>query len=102
MFSFSAAAPKSHVTAKRLVESAPPEVPPQPLPVPLPFKVVGLGEDASPNGPVRTAVISGSEQLFVVRDGVMVTSRYQVMSISPDRVELTDLQTGSIVRLMFK
>jgi len=102
VFAFSAAAPKTDVTAKRPVESAPPEVPTQPPPVPFPFKLVGLGEDASPSGSVRTAVISGSEQLFVVRDGEMVTSRYRVASISPDRVELTDLETGSIVRLMFK
>jgi hypothetical protein len=31
-----------------------------------------------------------------------VTSRYRVASISPDRVELADLETGITVRLMFK
>jgi hypothetical protein len=102
VFAFNAAAPKSYIAAKRPVDSTPPAVPPQPLPVPLPFRLVGLAEDASPSGPVRTAVISGSEQLFVVRDGEMVTSRYRVASISPDRVELADLETGITVRLMFK
>ena len=95
-------APKSNVTAKRHVDSALPDAPPQPLPVTVPFKLVGLAEDAGPTGPVRTAVISGPGELFVVRDGEMVTSRYRVASVWQDRVELTDLQTGSIVRLVFR
>jgi hypothetical protein len=68
----------------------------------MPFRLVGLAEDASPTGPKRTAVISGAGQLFVVTDGELVTSRYRVAAVSPDRVELTDLETGIVVRLMFK
>jgi hypothetical protein len=102
VFAFGAAAPKGPVPAKRHVDSALPDAPPQVQPPPMPFRLVGLAEDASPTGPKRTAVISGAGQLFVVTDGEMVTSRYRVAAVSPDKVDLTDLETGSIVRLIFK
>jgi hypothetical protein len=102
VFAFGTAAAKSPTSPKRRVDSALLDLPPQVQPPPMPFKLVGLAEDASPTGPKRTAVISGAGQLFVVTDGEMVTSRYRVVAVSPDRVELTDLETASAVWLMFK
>jgi hypothetical protein len=102
VFAFGPAAPKSPTVATHHVDSPMPDAPSEVPPTPMPFKLVGLAEDASPTGPKRTAVISGAGQLFVVTDGEMVTSRYRVAAVSPDRVELTDLETGIVVRLMFK
>src|SRR5215470_6804597 len=55
-----------------------------------PLKLEGLAEDKGDQGPVRTAIISGFGDIFLVKEGESVTSRYRVAKISPDAVELTD------------
>jgi hypothetical protein len=63
------------------------------------FTLVGLAEDAGADGPVRTAIISGDGELFVVKEGDAVTSRYRVAKISADVVELTHSGAGTPLRL---
>jgi hypothetical protein len=58
---------------------------------PAPLKLSGIAEDPGPAGPVRTAIISGEGQLFLVKEGEMVTSRYRVATISADAVELVEI-----------
>ena|SRR2546423_13578422 len=65
-------------------------------------KLVGLGEDDGPDGPVRTAFISGEGQLFVVKEGENVTPRYRVVKISADVVELVDLTDNTVRRLALR
>jgi hypothetical protein len=67
-----------------------------------PFKLIGMAEDSGPEGPIRTAIVSGSGQLFLVKEGQNVTSRYRVAKISADVVELTDLGDGTTLRLALK
>jgi hypothetical protein len=74
---------------------------PQP-PAPVSLKLIGLAEDAGPNGVVRTAIISGQGQLFLAREGDEVTSRYRVSRISGEVVELAALDGGAPVRLALK
>lgn len=64
-------------------------------PMLMALRLAGLAEDPGPDGPIRTAVISGEGQLFLVKEGENVTSRYRVARISADLVELTDLGDGS-------
>lgn len=66
------------------------------------LKLAGIAEDAGPNGPVRTAFISGEGQLFMVKEGDPVTPRYLVAKISADVVELTDVTDSSVRRLAMK
>jgi hypothetical protein len=101
LFAFGAAVPKHDVAEKPPVDSAPPEVTPALPPAPPALKLVGLAEDTGPSEPTRTAIISGAGQLFVVTEGDAVTSRYRVASVSPGMVDLTDLQTGGTLRLVF-
>jgi hypothetical protein len=87
-------------------------VPPPPPPVaesvapvqqPAPLlKLVGIAEDDSPDGPVRTAIVSGSSELFLVKVGESVTGRYRVASIGADGVELEDVNDGSRLQLILK
>jgi len=65
-------------------------------------KLVGLGEDVGPDGPVRTAFISGEGQLFIVKEGENVTPRYRVVKISEDVVELVDLTDNTVRRLALR
>jgi hypothetical protein len=74
---------------------------PAPLAEPA-LRLAGIAEDAGPDGPVRTAFISGEGQLFMVREGENVTLRYRVTKISTDVVELTDVGDGTIRRLAMK
>lgn len=67
-----------------------------------PLKLVGIAEDTGPDGPVRTAIISGGSQLFLVKHGENVTPRYEVVAISSDVVELKDLEDGKTRRLTLR
>jgi hypothetical protein len=68
----------------------------------LPLKLTGIAEDTGPDGPDRTAFISGQGQLFMVKLGDQVTPRYRVARIATDAVELTDVDAGTIRRLAMK
>ena len=71
--------------------------PPQPS-----LKLAGIGEDEGADGPIRIAFISGEGQLFMVKEGEMVTPRYRVARISADVVELDDLATHTPRRLALR
>src|SRR2546425_4907218 len=73
-----------------------------PVAAPPPFKLIGVAEDAGPDGPVRTAIVSAPGQVFLVKQGENLTLRYRVAKISPDVVELTDLGDGSTLRLALR
>src|SRR4029453_9534534 len=78
-------------------------VQPPPLPPPLPpLKLVGIAEDPGADGPARTAILVGDGQLFTVKEGENVTARYRVERISPDVVELLDLNDNSLRRLALR
>jgi hypothetical protein len=88
-----------------VVTAAPPAsaVQEQPLaPLVAPLKLDGLAEDKGDQGPVRTAIISGFGDIFLVKEGDSVTSRYRVAKISPDAVELTDLTNNTPLRLALR
>jgi hypothetical protein len=96
--------------------AAPQAVPIAPAPKPAPgdaaptialpaqpsLTLAGIAEDEGPDGPVRTAFISGDGQLFMVKEGDNVTPRYRVDRISPDVVELMDLSTNTARRLALR
>jgi hypothetical protein len=92
--SFGASAPASPVGP------APPEQPP--AAAVLPLKLEGLAEDRGDQGPVRTAIISGFGDIFLVKEGDSVTLRYRVVKISADAVELTDLTDNAPLRLALR
>lgn len=99
-----------HTAAPR---PAAPPVPPKPalteaaplapvLPQPS-LKLAGIAEDPGPDdATVRTAIITGEGQLFMVKEGENVTPRYQVIKISADVVELLDLSTNTPRRLALR
>ena len=66
------------------------------------LKLSGVAEDPGPDGPVRTAFISGEGQLFMVKEGDRIAARYRVNRISADVVELTDLIDHTTRRLAMK
>ena len=58
------------------------------------------GSDA--DSPIRVAFIAGEGQLFMVKEGELVTPRYRVAKISDEVVELTDVIDNSTRRLALR
>jgi hypothetical protein len=87
-------------TAAATFVAPPPEPPPAATVAPL--KLEGLAEDHGDQGAVRTAIISGFGDIFLVKEGENVTLRYRVAKISADAVELTDLTDNTPLRLALR
>jgi hypothetical protein len=101
LFQFTAAKPRVALAAiPALTEASAPPAPPPPPPVLL--KLSGIAEDPGPDGPVRTAIISGLGQLFLVKEGEMLGNQYRVAKISADVVELVEVDVNSTLRLAMK
>jgi hypothetical protein len=98
LFRFAAAAPR-RTAAVPIVLPVPAEAAAQARPA---LKLIGVAEDSTTGSPVRTAIISAPDQLYVVREGERVTSRYGVARISPDVVELVDTGDSTELRLALK
>jgi len=99
-FVFASASPRPVVPAGPApAEAVAAPAPPTPA---LPWQLVGIAEDDGPSGPVRTAIISGAGQLFLVKEGEAVTPQYRVSRIAADLVELVEAGSGSTVRLVLK
>lgn len=74
-----------------------------PAPPPRPaFRLIGVAEDSATGHLVRTAIIAAPDQLYVVREGEQLASRYGVARISPDVVELVDTGDSTALRLALK
>jgi hypothetical protein len=102
LFQFTAVRPRPPAPAPKAALSEAAPVAPVALPPPPPFKLIGIAEEAGKTGPVRTAIVSGPGQLFLVKEGQNVTLRYQVIKISADVVELQDLGDKTTLRLALK
>ena len=102
LFTFRAA--RARAAAEIAAAPTPAAIVEAPLPRPAlpPLKLAGIAEDAGPEGPIRTAIISGDGQLFLAKEGDAVTLRYRVAKISADVVELTDLTDNTVRRLALK
>lgn len=77
---------------------------PPPLGLPEPaLALIGMAEDQSPTGPIRTAIISAEgDELLMVKVGDFLGARYRVQAIGNDVVELADLATGVVRRLALR
>jgi hypothetical protein len=78
----------------------PPPAPAVPATPPEPeLRLIGVAENQAGDAIERTAIISGLGQLFLVKPGESVTSRYTVVAIGADAVELRDTGTGQPRRI---
>jgi hypothetical protein len=65
--------------------------------------LIGVAENTTAEGVVRTAMIAGGgDQLFMVIQGESVGGRYEVVAIGADAVELKDTTTGATRRLALR
>ncbi len=102
-FRFEGAAPEVAVAAASPVDSAVvPEPVVPPVAEPPPYTLVGMAEDRVGEELVRTAVISGTGDLWLVRAGETVDGRFSVTAVEAGAVELVRADTGATVRLAFR
>jgi hypothetical protein len=67
------------------------------------IELMGVAASESAAGVVRTAIISALDgELFLVKEGETIASRYRVGPVSADAVELNDLLTGAVRRLTLR
>ena len=65
--------------------------------------LVGIAEQRTPDGAVRTAMIaSESNELVMAEVGAAVLGRYTVAAIGGDAVTLTEIATGRTRRLVLQ
>lgn len=70
------------------------------LPVEPSLALLGIAEQNTPSGLIRTAMMSaGGDDLIMVVEGQTVAVRYRVVAIGADTVELKDIATGATRRL---
>jgi hypothetical protein len=69
---------------------------------PPPLTLVGIAEEAGPDGAVRTAIISARGQLIFAKRGEPVTDRYRIANVSGEAAELIDLTDHSTLTIVLK
>lgn len=70
--------------------------------LPPPFALSGIAEDRQGDVVVRTAVVTGSGELWLVKAGEKVEGKFEVTAVDADAVELIRADTGTTVRLTFR
>ncbi len=70
--------------------------------LPPSLKLVGIAEEGAADAILRTAIIAGFGDLFMVTVGDAVTLRYRVSTVGPDAVELLDAADQTTLRLTLK
>lgn len=67
------------------------------------LQLIGVAENTTKDGVVRTAMIAGGDnELMMVAAGQRILGRYDVVAVGADAVELKDVQTGGIRRLLLR
>ena len=73
---------------------APVETPAKPT-----LQLIGVAEDESADGMVRTAIVAGPGELFLVKPGDTVAGQYLIERVTSDAVQLTDTSTSASTTL---
>lgn len=67
------------------------------------LQLIGVAETKTTDGPIRTAMIAGGHsELMMVTAGQRILGRYDVVAVGADAVELKDLETGAVRRLILQ
>lgn len=96
LFHFRARAPRR--VPSGVVRSTPESAPVADVPVAPPppvLTLIGVAEDAGADGVVRTAIVSGLGDVFLVKPGESIRDRFRVGQVSADAVQLIDLATDA-------
>ena len=83
--------PQAPVIAKSIEPTRPPEPPPPPPPPPIPLKFYGF---ANRPGQPKSVFLANGDDIFIGREGDIVSRRYKIIHIMPTQVEIEDVQNN--------
>ena len=67
------------------------------------LQLIGIAESRKGDAVIRTAMITGGDgELIMVTAGQRILSRYDVIAVGADAVELRDVETGASRRLILR
>jgi hypothetical protein len=66
------------------------------------LQLLGIAQDVRDGRPVRTAVIGGMNQVYLVGEGDQMALRFLVKRVGVDSVEVEDMTDGSVVTLAWR
>ena len=67
------------------------------------IELIGIAESKKGEALIRTAMLTGEFiDLIMVTAGQQILGRYEVVSVAADAVELKDIETGAIRRLILR
>jgi len=67
------------------------------------LQLIGVAETRTTDGLVRTAMITGGHgELMMVTSGQRILGRYEVVAVGADAVELRDVDSGAVRRLILQ
>ena len=98
LFRFVGRAPRPVTGASQQPAAQAAEVPVE-TPARPTLQLIGVAEDESADGIVRTAIVSGLGDLFLVKPGDIVAGQYLVERVTSDAVQLTDTSTSASTTL---
>jgi len=100
---FSFAPRESERRSSRTAAALPPVAEAPLLPAEPAIELVGVAENKTEQGLVRTAIVSAlSGDLFLVKEGETLAGRYKVKAVGVDAIELTDILSGDTRRLALR
>jgi hypothetical protein len=94
--------PRARTTAREPSAEPPRAAPADAVAASPPLALIGLAEDREGDRLVRTAIVSGFGDVFLVKEGEEIGDRYQIESIGPDAAVLLDRDTRSTTTLRLK
>lgn len=95
LFRFRGRVPRPSASASVRHDADVPVVAVPVVPVPPSLALIGVAEDAGADGVVRTAIVSGLGDVFLVKAGESIRDRFRVGLVSADAVQIIDLTTDT-------
>lgn len=99
LFRFTTRAPRRPVAAPpaAVADVSVPQQPVRPV-----LTLIGVAEDVTPDGVVRTAIVSGLGDVFLVKAGDTIRAQYRVEQVSGDAVQVVDTATTATTTLALR
>jgi hypothetical protein len=99
LFRYSSRPPRHASVAREVAAASPVDVAAAPAPI---FTLIGIAEDAVADGVVRTAIVSGPSDVYLVKPGDTLAGHFRVEQVAADAVQLIDTTTSAPTTLVLR
>jgi hypothetical protein len=95
-------APRARTAAPVADTLGPPANDARPVSAKPRLQLLGIAQDTREGRPVRTAVIGGMNQVYLVGEGDQMALRFLVKRVGADSVDVEDMTDGTVVTLAWR